>query len=115
MMQVAVYEVVGVVAVRNRFMAAFRTMLVAFGMPSTIVLRRAMGRIRTRNREAMFFDAISPNVMKVSIVEVIDVALMLYRRVSAAGAVLVVVTGVQRLSSAHAPLSFCSIGGQQNR
>ena len=104
--QVAVYQVVGVVTVRNRLVPAFRTMLVAFGMPATIMLRSAIGRICARNREAMFLDAASPHVMKVSIVQVIDVAIMLDRRVSAASAVLVGMTRVQSLSSAHAALSF---------
>ena len=68
MVQVAVYQVVSVVAVRHRFVPAFGTMLVALGMPPTIMLGRATGGIRARNPEAMFLDAVIPHVMKVSIV-----------------------------------------------
>jgi hypothetical protein len=88
-------------------------MLVALGMPSTIVLRRASGGIRARNREAVFLDTACSDVMEMSVVQIIDVALMLDRRVSAASAVLVGMARVRCLCSAHTPLSFA--GPEDNR
>jgi hypothetical protein len=82
-MQVAFHEIVGMATVRNRFMSAAAAMSVFRVVRSAGVVRRAGGRIRTTLGQGMFIHVLRVDVVKVSIVQIIDVTFMLDRSVSA--------------------------------
>jgi hypothetical protein len=82
-MQVAFHEIVGMATVRNRFMSAAAAMSVFRVVRSAGVVRRAGGRIRTTLGQGMFIHVLHVDVVKVSIVQIIDVTFMLDRGVSA--------------------------------
>jgi hypothetical protein len=90
-MQVAVNEVIDVVAVRHRFVAATGTVDVLLGVPSASVSRRAGAGILARHVDRMLYDLVAFVVMQVAVVQVIDMIAMLDARVSAVLAMLVVV------------------------
>lgn len=101
MMQVAVDQVVGMVAVGNGFMAAIRAVDVPLRMGTTIMAGRAGGRIGATDSHGVLFDrAIRVYMMKMAIMKIIDMIAMLERGVPAAGTVLVGVMGV-RMSHRH--------------
>jgi hypothetical protein len=104
--QVAIYQVIRVIPVRNGFMAATRTMLVIFGMAPAIMFRSAGGRIGGIDCQLMFFDPFASHVMQVAIVQIIDVAVVFNTCVAAALAVLVVVIGVSCRCLRHVQFSF---------
>jgi hypothetical protein len=92
MVQMVVYQVVGVVAVRHRFVPALRTVLVPLDMSPAIVLRRTSRCVRGIHGEAMLLNTATAHVVEMPIVQVIDMAIVLDGRVPATGAVLVIVT-----------------------
>src|SRR5205807_2193763 len=92
--QMALHQVIGVVAVRHGFMAAARAVLVGLVMAAAGVLGRAFAGVLLAHRQLVLFHVLALNVVQVAIVQVIDVAVMLDGGVPAAGAVLMVVVGV---------------------
>jgi hypothetical protein len=102
--QVAIDEVIDVVAVGDRLVAAAGAVPVAFGVLATVVRRRAVRGVGGADREAVLLDTAGPMVVQVAVVQVIDVALVAHAGVTAAGAVLVLVVGVAR--GTHAGGSF---------
>jgi len=92
--QVAGHQVIRVVAVRHGFVAAARSMLVAFLVAAAVVSGRATGGIGVADREAVFLHAFTPRMVQVALVQVIHMAIMLDARVSAVGSVLMLVSGV---------------------
>jgi len=89
--QVVVHQVVGVIAVRHRLVAAARPMPVARLVPRASVVRRAPVWVRLAHRDRVLVDVILVGVMQVAIVQEIDVAVVLDRGVAASLAVDVVV------------------------
>ena len=87
-MQVTIYEIIDVIAMRHRGVAAVRAVLVRLLVPLASVLRRAVGRIGRADFERVFLDLVSLHVMQVAIVQVIDMAFVHDARVAAAWAVL---------------------------
>ena len=77
MMQVALNEVVDVVPMRDRFMAAARTVSVTGIMGSALMTRCAGRRIRGVDREAVFIDVIRMGMMEMTVVQIIHMAFML--------------------------------------
>jgi hypothetical protein len=78
MMQVAVDEVVNVIAVRNRFMAASRTVNVSRIMLSAIMPRCAISRVcRAYRYLVLFHYSIVPHPVQVTIMQVIGVVFVL--------------------------------------
>ena len=99
MVQPAIHQIVLVVAMRHCFVAASRAMLVADAAASPVV---AFVRVRTPDSDRMFLDfAVAILVMKVPVVEIIDMAVVTDGRVPAAGAVNMVV-GVMVCVARHA-------------
>jgi hypothetical protein len=84
MMQMAVDEVINMVAVRDRLVAAAGAMPVG-----ALDVLRALGRIRCIDRDHMLIDMIVMNMMQVAVVEIIDMACMANRSMAAIWAVLV--------------------------
>ncbi len=93
-MQVALHQVIGMVAVRHGFMAAARAVLVGLVMAAAGVFRRALAGILLAHGQLVLFHVLALDVVQVAVVQVIDMAVMLDCGVPAAGAVLMVVVGV---------------------
>jgi hypothetical protein len=89
MMQVVAHQVVDVVAMRHSLMAAAIAMGV-FGLVAlTVVLGRAVVRVRGVHRDDVLVDVVAVGMVEVSLVQVIDVVAVLDGRVAAAGPMLV--------------------------
>jgi hypothetical protein len=88
MMQVAIYQVICVIAVRNGFMPTIRTVLVGLVMAAATVVRSAAGRVFGGDAKGVFLNFIALDVVQVAIVQIIDVALVLDAGVAAVRAVL---------------------------
>jgi hypothetical protein len=103
MMQVACDEVVRVVAVRDRVVAAVGAVLVAFLMAAAIVAGRAASRIRGVDRQHVFLDGAAIGMVQMSVVKIIDVAVVEDARVPATRTMLV---SVVFMLSRHVIISF---------
>lgn len=92
MVQMPVDEVVDVVTMRDSLVAAVRTMNVAWFVTAAGVSRSAGLGIRVTHGKSVFFDGSSICLMmKVSVMQVVDVSLVFDGRVTAACSVLVIV------------------------
>jgi len=90
--QVAVHEVIHVIAVRHGFMAAAR----AVDMSGFVAVARrgaAVG-IRGADFDDVFIDVAGVWMMQVSVVQVVNMAVVFHRGMAAVAAVLVIVMGV---------------------
>ncbi len=94
MVQMAVDQVIHVVAVRHRFMPAARPMHMTGAMAGTVVLRRAAVRVGGADGDHVLVDMVAMHVMQVAVMQEIDVAFVAHRGVTALRAVLVLVMGV---------------------
>lgn len=101
MVQVAIHEVIDVVAVRHRLMPATGTVNMAGGVAAATVLRGAAIGILRADRNHMLIDMVTMHMMEMSIVQVVHMALMFDRGMAAVRAVLMVVV-IVLLASAHA-------------
>ena len=70
-MQMPADQVIDVIAVRHRFMAAAGAVYVILRMPAARVLGGAIGRILLRHLESMLLDLASLRMMQMPVVEVI--------------------------------------------
>ena len=89
MVEMTADKVVDVVAVRNRRMAAIRTVHVSLFMGAAIVFGSAAGRIGPVHGEAVLLDLVAGDVMQMAVVQIIDVPLMDDAGVAAIRAMLV--------------------------
>ncbi len=85
MMQVALYEIIGVIAVRDRLVSASRPMNVPGFVAAAFVPAGAIVWIFRGNFNAVFLDPVSAHMMKMAVVEIVDVASMAYCRMAAPG------------------------------
>jgi hypothetical protein len=99
--QVAVDQVIRVVAVRYGLMAAARPMLVLLRVPPAIVLRSTPTRVGGTHVHRVFLDVGGAEMVQVAVVQVIDVPVMLDASMPTLGTVLVVVAGVVGLCVTH--------------
>jgi hypothetical protein len=83
-----VHQVVGVIAMRDRFMAAFRAMSVTLLMSATIVTGRSRCRIAGVDCDHMLIHMRFMRMVQVAVVEVVRVTLVLNGCVPARWAVL---------------------------
>jgi hypothetical protein len=88
MMQVVVYQVVHVIAVRNGFVATSGAVFVGLLVTAAGVLRGAGGRIRRIYRQRVLFNSVAIRMVQVAVVQIIDVAFVQDRSVAALRAVL---------------------------
>ena len=93
-MQVAIHQVVGVVAVGHGLVAAIRAVDMARLVSAAIVSRGALGGIGGVDRERVLVDVPDVRMMQMPVMQVIGVPIVLDRRMSAAGAVNVIVVGM---------------------
>lgn len=91
MVEVAVHQIVHMVAVRHNFVATTWPMYVRRFMTITGVARGACTRVRRRNRNHMLIHVIAMRVMQVTIMKVVHMVVVANGQMSAACAVLVVV------------------------
>jgi len=106
MMQVAVYQIIDVIAMRNRLMPATRTMHVVGGMSAAAMVRGANLRIGLGYGDDVLVHVIAVRMMQMAVVQIIHVTVMDDCRVSAVRAVLVGMVGVSGMSaSAHDGIS----------
>ena len=89
--EAAIDEVVGVLAVRHGFMAA----VFAVHVLAAIVLAVAVGWKLLIDRERVLIDVVAMRLVQMAVMEKVDVAVVDDRRVAAAGAVDVVVIFVR--------------------
>ena len=87
MVQVAVDEVVHVVAVWHGFVAAARAVLVVGGVGLAVVVRSACVGVLRADLDRMLVVVPLVGVMKVAVVQIVDVAVVFDGSVPAAGAV----------------------------
>ena len=107
--QVAIDEVVNVVAMRHGFVAATGTVDVSRFVAAAVVVRRAGIRVGGADGDAVFIDVVAVRVVQVAVVQVINVAFVLDGSVAAACAVLVFVIGVVRFVAATAAVVFAHV------
>ena len=107
--QVAINEVVGVVAMRHGFVAATGAVDVSRFVAAAVVVRRAGIRVGGADGDAVFIDVIAVRVVQVAVVQVINVAFVFDGGVTAIRAVLVFVVGVVRFVAATAAVVFAHV------
>ena len=98
--QVPADEIVGVVAVGNRFVSAIRAMSVPLIVSATAVRGRALLWIRGIDRDAALIDVVAVDVMQMPLVQVVAVVAMVNALVATAGLMDMLVCRV-RLVVAH--------------
>jgi hypothetical protein len=94
MMEVAVDQIVDVIAVRHRFVSAVRPVNMARIMGAAMVARRTLIRIFRTDLKRVLVYMIAMRMMQVAIMQVIDMIAMFDGRVPAVRAVLMVVVGM---------------------
>lgn len=113
-MQVAVHEIVNMVAVRHGFVTAAGSVDVACFMTVTVVFGGAGIRVGRTDGDTVFVHMLFVRVVQMAIVQVINVAVMFYGGMAAVRAVLVRVVSVVRqgagISHAIAPCVFFDEG-----
>jgi hypothetical protein len=102
--KVAVDEEVDVVAVRHQVMPAALAVDVLGVMSLAVVLGSAARRVLVVYRDRVLVDVVAVRMVQVPVVQVVDVVFMHHSDVPAAGTVLVLVVGVDRVV-AHAKKS----------
>jgi hypothetical protein len=96
MVQVTVDEIVHMVAMRDRFVTAARSMNVSSIMSGAAMVGRATIRILVAHFNPMFVHMIGVRMVKMAIVEIIHVVAVPDRKMAAAGSMRVVVVGMMR-------------------
>ena len=99
--QVAAHQVVHVVAVRHRLVAALRPVLVVLRMVGAGMLRRALHGVRRGLLKVALVVLLAVLAVQVALVQVVHMVTMLHGGVAAAVGVLVIVRGVSVSALAH--------------
>lgn len=92
----AVDEIVDMVAVRDRFVAAAGTVDVSSIMSGAVMVGRATIRVLVAHLDAMFVHMIRVRMVKMTIMEIVHVVAMPNREVAAVRSVGVIVVGMMR-------------------
>lgn len=87
--QMAIDQIVDMVAMRHGFMAATGPMDMAGGMAGARMVRRASDRIGRRRFDMVFIDMIAVQVMQMPVMQIIDMALVADGGMAAGRAMLV--------------------------
>lgn len=115
MVQTTGDEIIDMIAMRNRFVAAARAMNVSGVMPGVAMVGRATIRIPVAHLNRMFIHMIGMRMVKMSIVEIIHVVAVSDGNVAAAGSMRVVVVGVMRKIAGGHSMSFPSVSDFRRR
>lgn len=92
--EMALDQVIGVVAMRHRRMATAGAVGVTGGVAGAAMVRRALGRIGRVDPDRVFIDVIAVDVVQVPVVQIVDVAGVQDGGMAAAGTVNVIVSRV---------------------
>jgi hypothetical protein len=87
----------------NRLVATARTVLVVLGMSAALVLRRTIGGVLAPDSQTVFLDTLGAHVVQMSVVKIIDVAIVFDGPVPTGRAVLMIVLGMKGSSHARPP------------
>lgn len=107
MMQMVAHTIIGVIAVRHRFVAATRAVHMRGIVTAATVTRGAAVGIFGGHSDHVLVKVTLMRVMQVTLVQVVDMPFVAHRRVAAAGAMLMGMTGV--LVSRAAVHAFVSV------
>ena len=110
--EVALDEVVDVVAVRYGRVSAGWAVHVALLVARAGVARRASRRVRGIHRDRAFVDVITVHVMKVPVMQVVDVPVVLHCAVAATRSVQVIVRLMNRVCPHDPPPYHRRSGGR---
>jgi len=101
-MQVPLDEIVGVITVRHLLMTAIWSVLMAAGVRAAIMLGRTGRGVLSVNLDRVLVDVILVGMMEMTVVQIVDMTVVLDRGVAAIRAVSMIVAGVGgMLRSAH--------------
>ena len=92
MVQMAIHQVINMVAMRHGFVAAIGTVSVGLPIGGAALVRRAFLRIRRGHLNLMVVHMIAVSVMQVAIVKIIGVAVVFHGGVPAVWAMHVAVS-----------------------
>ena len=109
MVQMAIDEVIDVVAMRHGFVAAAGAVDVSGFVAAAVVVGRAGVRVGGADGDAVFIDVVAVRVVQVAVVQVINVAFVFDGGVAAVRAVLVRVVGVLRFVAATDAVVFAHV------
>src|SRR5262249_41509674 len=109
MVQVIADQVINMVPMRYGFMTAVRPMDMFRLMRPAIVIRCAFLRIRSTHSNGVLVYVVAMDVMQVAVVEVIDVAVVLYARMATALVMNVVMAFMFLTRHRSSPLGVMSI------
>ena len=105
--QAPIDQIVSVVTVRNSLMPATWPMSVRMVVTNVVCYRVATIRIRVADFDHMLINVITMRMMKVSVMQVIDVIAMLHCDMATAGSMCVIVVFVMgQLAIAHVGVMF---------
>jgi hypothetical protein len=109
MVQVSIDQIIDVAAMGNRLMTAARAMPMRRIMAAAAMIGRAALGIFFCHLDHVFIGATRMRMLEMAVVEVIDVAMMSNRDVTAAGPV-----NVRMIGGGHDPGPFLAIAPLQN-
>jgi len=107
MVQMTIDQVIDMVTMGHRLMAAAWAMYMAGGVAGALMVWRAALGILSVNRQAVLVNMIAMHMVQVAVVQVIDMTIMLNRRMATARLVLMVMVGVFRASTHDSCLILC--------
>ncbi|MDB6019788.1 MAG: hypothetical protein JWR19_4277 [Pedosphaera sp.] len=90
MVQVAIDQVIDVIAMGHGFVATIGAVDMVFGMPANVMVAGAFIRMRGIHFHTVFFRFGAFLMHQMAVIEIIRVSVMFHRRVSATGAVLMI-------------------------
>jgi hypothetical protein len=103
MVQVPIHEVIDVLAVRDRFVAAAGAVVMPLLMSAAIVFRSASIRVGRVDAQLVFLNNAAFLMMQMSIVQVVDMVVVDDSRVAAVGTVLMGVIAVMMSGHLKSP------------
>ena len=99
--QVSIHKIVGVIAMRDRFVTATRAVLVAGVMGAALMALGTLLRIRRRHAQLVLVDVLAVHAVQVAVMKIIDVISMFDARVAATRTVLVRMVLVSNVFLCH--------------
>ncbi|NWB84026.1 MULTISPECIES: hypothetical protein [Pseudomonas] len=94
MVQMPLHQIVHMIPMCDSFMPTARAMHMILGMSAAAMIRCAASGIARVDLQAVLIDVIAMHMVQVTIVQVVDMAIVLNRRMSAARAMLMGVIGM---------------------
>jgi hypothetical protein len=91
MVQVAVHQIIDVIAVRHRFVTAAGTVYVILRMAAATVRRRACGRILRRHVDGVLLNGVPLGMVQMTVMKIIHMVAVLDGGVAAARTMIVIV------------------------